>query len=143
MRVAFYKGTRPKLQGVYNRGVRAWTRSPYSHCEIIFSDGLSASSSYLDGGVRFKLIEYDPDHWDFLEIASVEAADERAVREWFMAHQGSRYDLMGNLGFVIGFFRDGSDKYSCAESIAAALGYTEAWRYSPAILYSVLKGRHD
>ena len=41
------------------------------------------------------------------------------------------------VGFVLGFVPDSGDKYSCAESIADALGYAEAWRYSPAILHSV------
>lgn len=135
MRAAFYKGTRPGLAGIYSRGVRLWTRSPYSHAEIIFSDGMAASSSFIDGGVRFKHIKFEPAHWDFIEID----ADEDAVRQWFAVHEGRAYDLLGNLGFVIGFIRDGSDKWSCAESIADALGYPEPWRYSPAILYSVIK----
>ena len=52
MKAAFYKGTRPGLQGIYSRAVRAIDRGPYSHCELVFSDGLSASASYIDGGVR-------------------------------------------------------------------------------------------
>ncbi len=133
MKVAFYKGTRPGVQGIYSRAVRLWTRSPYSHAEIIFSDGKAASSSFVDGGVRFKRIAFDPAHWDFIEID----ADENAARQWFTDHEGRAYDLLGNLGFVIGFIRDSSDKWSCAESIADALGFPEPWRYSPAILYSV------
>ncbi|WP_025918219.1 hypothetical protein [Herminiimonas sp. CN] len=133
MRIAFYKSTRPGLAGIYSRAVRWWTRSHYSHAEIIFSDGMAASSSFIDGGVRFKRIEFDPEHWDFVEIAG----DENAVRQWFAAHEGRAYDLIGNLGFVIGCVPDGRDKWSCAESIADALGYPEPWRYSPAILHSV------
>ena len=53
MRTAFYKGTRPGWQGIYSRAVRVIDRGPYSHCELVFSDGLSASASYIDGGVRF------------------------------------------------------------------------------------------
>ena len=132
--VALYKSTRPGMAGLYNRAVRLWTRSAYSHAELIFSDGMAASSSFLDGGVRFKRIAFDPDHWDFVEIVG----DENTVRQWFIDHEGKAYDLIGNLGFVIGFIRDGADKWSCAESIAAALGYLESWRYSPAILHSVI-----
>ena len=134
MRVAFYKSTRPGLPGVYNYAVRAWTRSPYSHAELIFSDGMAASSSFSDGGVRFKAIDFDPANWDFIEISGNEAA----ARRWFTENEGNGYDLWGNVGFVIGFVPDDPRKQSCAESIATALGFAEPWRYSPAILHSVL-----
>jgi hypothetical protein len=136
MKIAFYKATRPGLMGIYNLLVCWWTRSPYSHAEIVFKDGLAASSSLMDGGVRFKRIDFNPAHWDFLEITG----DEFAIREWFIDHEGDDYDLMGNVGFVIGFIRDSEGKFSCAESIAAALGYTAPWRYSPAILHSLTIG---
>lgn len=133
MKIAFYKGTRPGLSGLYNRAVRWWTRSPYSHSELVFGDGVAASSSFADGGVRFKQIEFDPERWDFVEIKG----DEAAARQWYVERLGAGYDVLGNVGFVLGFVADSWDKYSCAESIAAALGYAEAWRYSPAILHSV------
>ena len=134
MRIAFYRVIRPGIQGVYSHAVRLWTRSPYSHCEAIFSDGLAASSSFLDGGVRFKKIDFDPAHWDFVDLD----CDESQVRQWFEQHQGAGYDLIGNVSFVIGFVPDGKNKWSCAESVAAALGYPEPWRYSPAILHSTI-----
>ena len=68
MQVAFYKGTRSGIAGIYSRGVRFITKGKYSHCELIFSDGMSASASFMDGGVRFKRIEYDPAHWDIIDV---------------------------------------------------------------------------
>lgn len=51
MIAAFYKSTRPGWTGLYNRIIRWWERGDYSHCELIFSDGLAASSSsHLVGG---------------------------------------------------------------------------------------------
>jgi hypothetical protein len=134
MRVAFYKSIRPGIQGIYSHAVRWWTRSPYSHCELVFADGTAASSSYLDGGVRFKQIEFDQVKWDFVDIEG----DEIAARLWFHEHAGRAYDLLGNVGFVLGPVRDAADHWSCAESVAAALGYPEPWRYSPAILHSAV-----
>lgn len=134
MKVALYKATRPGWQGIYSRAVRWWTRSPYSHAEIIFSDGMAASSSFIDGGVRFKRIDFDDAHWDFVDIEG----DEAGVKGWFYEHTSQSYDVLGNVGFVLGPVRDSSTKWSCAESIAAALGYPEPWRYSPAILSSVI-----
>lgn len=34
MKAAFYKGTRPNIQGLYNIIVRAVTKGVYSHCEF-------------------------------------------------------------------------------------------------------------
>lgn len=133
MKIAFYRSTRPGIPGIYNRLVRWWTRSAYSHSELIFGDGMSASSSFADGGVRFKHIDFDPMHWDFVDLAG----DESAARQWFADRVGAGYDLWGNVGFILGWIRDDPDKYSCAESVAAALGYPESWRYSPAILHAV------
>lgn len=136
MKIAFYKGTRPGYQGVYNRLVRFVESGPYSHCEIIFSDNQSGSSSFIDGGVRLKVIEYSSDNWDFLEIS-----DERetAARQWFMAHIGQGYDILGNLRFLFALVRQEKKSWFCSESISAALGMTDPYRYEPNILYSTLK----
>jgi hypothetical protein len=134
-RAAFYKSTHAGLPGVYNRLVRGWERGPYSHCELIFSDGVAASSSYMDGGVRFKEIEFDPAKWDFIELP---AHLEHTARDWFIINQGRAYDIRGNIHFLFGFVPHSTDKWFCSESIAEALGFIESWRYGPNILHSVL-----
>ena len=128
MNVAFYKSTRPGVQGIYSRAVRWIDRGPYSHCELVFSDGLSASASYIDGGVRFKRIDYDPAHWDFVELP---AAAEPFAREWFRANAGAPYDLMGNVRFVLPWLADSERGWFCSEALGAALGWKEPWRYGP------------
>ncbi|RYF70865.1 MAG: hypothetical protein EOO22_13570 [Comamonadaceae bacterium] len=135
MRAAFYKVNRPGLQGIYSRLVRWIERGPYSHCELIFSDGMSASASWMDHGVRFKRIEFDLEHWDFLEVDG----DEAAARAWFTAHEGEGYDLAGNLRFVLGFVPDSSKRWFCSEAMAAALGWRDPYRYGPCGLYAALQ----
>lgn len=143
MRAAFYKGTHSGINGAYNVIVRAWDSGPYSHCELIFSDGVSASASFIDGGVRFKQIEYDPANWDFIELPD---HLEPAARAWFEANEfqsdGERtpYDLAGNFGFVWRPLRGMEGAFFCSESMAAALGFPDAWRYSPNGLASALCG---
>ena len=137
MKLAFYKSTRPGFAGIYNRLVRWWDNGPYSHCELIFSDGLSGSSSFMDGGVRLKKIDYDSEKWDFVEID----IDEVKARTWFENHQGCEYDIAGNIRFLIDFLPDAQDKFFCSESIAESLGYKDSWRYSPNILFSTLSYR--
>lgn len=135
MRAALYKGTHPGWPGVYNRLIRWWTRSPYSHVELIFSDGIAASSSYMDGGVRFKKIDFDPALWDFIDLPG---HLEPAARQWFVDHAGQPYDLMGNVHFVISPIGDDKRKWFCSEACAAALGFPEPGRYDPACLFTVL-----
>ena len=135
MKIAFYTATRPGLQGLYNRLTRWIDRGPYSHCELIFSDGLSASSSCIDGGVRFKRIEFDADHWEIIEVGG----DEAAARAWFEMHNGAPYDFMGTARFVFGFLSNSAGKWFCSEAVAAALGLREAWRFGPCGLFSVLE----
>lgn len=128
MKIAFYKGTRPGVQGLYSRAVRFVDGGPYSHCELFFSDGVSASASYMDGGVRFNNITYDPSKWD---VFAINDCFEYAARKWFDIHQGEGYDLLGNLRFLLGIVRESEDRWFCSEAVAAALGVKEAYRLGP------------
>lgn len=136
MKIAFYKIIKPGFAGIYSIAVRLFTGSPYSHCELIFSDGRSGSASYLDGGVRFKAIEFDDTHWDFIEIPD---SFEANALDWFATHKGEGYDLLGNIKFLFGMISQDKKKWFCSEAIAAALGIDDGWRYSPALLFSALK----
>lgn len=136
MRIAFYKATRPGLQGIYSRLVRFVDRGPYSHCELIFSDGLSGSASYIDGGVRLKRIDYDAEHWDFIDLPD---HLETAAREFFNERVGAGYDLLGNLRFVAWMVRESADDWFCNEICGAAIGQTEPWRHGPNGFYGYCK----
>lgn len=136
LRAAFYKVNHTGIQGIYSRGVRLWTKSPYSHCELIFSNGQAASASYMDGGVRFKDIVFDDDKWDFIDLPP---ELENAARDWFVKHQGDAYDLLGNIHFVLSIIGDDNSKWFCSEAVAAALGIDKAYRYNPGDLYPILQ----
>ena len=136
MKLALYKGTRPGFQGLYSRLVRILDKGIYSHCELVFNDGVSASSSFIDGGVRFKIIIYDPTHWDFIELAP---HLEGAARDWFRSHDKQPYDLWGNVRFAFGFAKESKGKWFCSEAIMAALGFKEAYRYGPNGMVDVIR----
>jgi hydroxymethylpyrimidine pyrophosphatase-like HAD family hydrolase len=135
MKAAFYKSTQPGVAGIYNRAVRWWTRGQYSHVELVFGDGVSASSSFTEGGVRFKTIVYNPDKWDFIDLPD---ELEEAARTWFKENEGKKYDLLGNAHFIFGFIAADQNKYFCSEAIASSLGITDAWRFEPNVLAAVL-----
>lgn len=119
MKIAFYKGTRSGVAGIYNRVVRGFDKGRYSHCELIFSDGVSASASFMDKGVRFKHIVFDDANWDIIDIPW---ADEKAARNWFTLKEGHPYDLKGNVRFVFGFVEHSEYAEFCSEAMANALG---------------------
>jgi surface antigen len=140
MKVAFYKATRPGIQGWFNRAVRWWTNGPYSHCEVVLnvlSDGSCqcASSSFIDGGVRLKTIKLDPEHWDVVDYP----ADRYAVIEWFSQQHGKKYDTLGLFGFIWRRADGHKKRWHCSESVAAALGFEQPWRLDPNSLYWVLR----
>lgn len=130
--VAMYKGTRPGLRGLYNRGVRRVDRGPYSHTELIFTSGISAGASYMDGGFRRKQIEYSvAGNWDFLPIPDPTGELELSALIWANENDGKGYDLWGNVRFVFGLVREDADKVFCSEAVMAMLGFKETWRYGP------------
>lgn len=126
MKLAFYKGRRGGLAGLFDAAVRWWTRGSYSHVELV-APGWVASASMRDGGVRFKAIDFHPDRWDLVAIGG----DEIAARAWFEAHQGAAYDWMGLFGFVWRPGREVTRRWFCSEAVAAALGFKEPWRFCP------------
>ncbi len=137
MQVAFYKGTRPGWQGIYSRAVRLIDRGPYSHVELVFSDGMAASASFIDKGVRIKKIDFDPARWDFVPVPW---ANEEKARAWFVQNQGMPYDILGNARFVFGFLPDSDHAAFCSEATAQALGFKDGWRLGPNGLFAVLNG---
>lgn len=121
---AFYKG-RTRL---FNRAVSWWDSGPYSHCELEFADGLSGSSSFLDGWVRLKHIVYDPEHWDRFTIL----ADVDYARQWFVDHDGWKYDVRGDIWFVLGSPAGVStNKVFCSSAFMSALQFPDSWRFTP------------
>jgi len=130
MRIAFYKGK----QRLFNRFVCWWTNGPYSHCEVVFDAGpglvspaLCASSSFMDGGVRFKVIDLDPEKWDVIDVPAL--SQEQAYR-WFHENEDAGYDLIGLLSTSFPI-RHSMWRYFCNEAVGAAGGLQDAWRFNP------------
>lgn len=91
--LAFYKG-----EGLaFNRIIRWWTKSIYSHTELVI-EGQSYSASERKGekGARVKLIAFNPEHWDFvdgvyyvtstirdMDLESAKTLARREVNHWY------------------------------------------------------------
>ncbi len=138
MQLALYKGTRGGLAGVYNRLVRWIEGGPYSHCELVFASGMAASASWMDGGVRLKRIDFDPSRWDLVELSN--QLDEEAALAWFEQRLGARYDLAGNIRFVLTWWPHSRTRWFCSEAIGAALGVPSPEDFGPNGLYRLAGG---
>ncbi|MBD9483913.1 hypothetical protein IB229_13080 [Pseudomonas sp. PDM14] len=132
--LALYKG-KGKL---FNRLIRLWTRSKYSHCELVMPDGRWLSASAMDGGVRAKRIDLDLAHWDLIPLPWANAAH---IEGLFQRHQGKGYDWVGILlSQVVPIAIQSPARMFCSEFCAAALGLqASASRFSPMLLGEVVQ----
>lgn len=131
-KIAFYKGNASGLLGSL---IRWLDKGPYSHCELVFSDGMWGTA-YHKGGVllRPRRDEADSD-WDYVTLPS---HLEAAARAWFESHKGKSYDYVGILRFVFGFLNPSRDKWFCSRACADALGMKDGWRAGPNGLHAEL-----
>jgi hypothetical protein len=140
MRLASYTGTRPGWAGLFNRSVRAWLWIPYSHSELVFSDGMAFSCSWLDGGARLKRIEFDPGRWHIIDVP--QQYDEAVTRQWAqaMVTGGTHYSLLMLAAFVAPPLLRliSSRREVCSTAIALVLGIPDPRRYDPAELAAYL-----
>ncbi len=129
MKIALYHFRRDGWLGVADRLIGFFLQSRYTHIELIFSDGMSASSSWQDGGVRVKNIPEDFDRWEYSTLPDV--YDEDYARAWFHANQDCLYDYMGAAGVVAKLFRVATGKWFCCSSIQTALQVPGDVRIAP------------
>lgn len=125
--VALYKGPATGwFHQVWHLLVCWWTKSIYSHCELLIA-GTCYSSSNRDGGVRSKVIDLTSGRWDLFEVDG----DELAALAWFQRHMGELYDHLGVARFVLPFLPHFLLRWFCSEACAAALRWADAHLVKP------------
>jgi hypothetical protein len=127
VRLAMYraKGT------IFNAGIRLWTGSIYSHCEIVV-DGWCYSSSVMDKGVRRKQIDINSGNWDLIDLPW---ADADYVRRYLDKTDRQAYGWMSLITsqlFNLGL--SGERSQFCSEWCANALRVPNPSAYSPQTL---------
>ena len=129
-KIAFYKAK----GNIVDKAIRLWTRSKYSHCEIVIGENWY-SSSPRDNGVRAKQIVDDHGSWDFIETD----IGINKLNEVYLKYKGSGYDFLGILlCMILPLKRDNNKKVTCSEFCAEVLGCSEPEMYSPERLYKTL-----
>jgi len=131
MKIAFYIAKHGKFE---DKIISFLTKSPYSHVEMVFSDGICASSSQREDGVRFKKINIYNGKWDVYEVKDIFC--ERLVRQWFVDNDGDKYDWTGAVGSWLGIDLYKEDRKFCSQSCAIVLDRFR--NQTPASLYKDL-----
>ena len=114
MKVAFYKVKGNPNARWDDKIIAFVSRGNYSHVELVFSDGISFSSSNRDGGTRFKYIDYNKDNWDIFDL-NISPEDEGKMRLLALRLTDKEYDLIGALTSPLKLCLQNKDKYFCSE----------------------------
>ena len=85
--IALAAYTPHKWHDIGGRLICWWTRSPYSHVEIVIN-GVCYSSSLRRGGVSKAVIDLDKPHW---RVIPIEWADEEAALRVYRRYEGMPY----------------------------------------------------
>lgn len=93
-------------------------------------------SSWLDDGVRGKLITMSHTKWRVYEVPG----NPDDVRQWLKEHQGQGYDWLGLFGFVLPFRIPGfARRWFCAEASADHMWLPRPVIWDLVLLESVCK----
>ena len=163
IKVAFFKGDKHLR---LHRFIRWWTKSPYSHAELVLPDGeqWAGISPFLTSrvGIREKSIspENQKANWDYLTFTlnwrePVREYQVSQLNKFIEKTMGSRYDWIGLIiSNLTPFLVKKRDRWYCSEWIAHALVNARIvmWddmdlydtpEMSPGKLYNLLKPHAD
>lgn len=148
IKIAFYKGS----GGWKNKIIRWWTKSPYSHAELILPDGVTwiSISPLLTSKVAARVKkEYNIESWDFVELDITEKQYD-IIMEFYEFTKGSSYDWIGMIfSQFVPYTIKRKGKWYCSEWIAYALRISNVidWRIikiydrhdlSPSVIYQII-----
>lgn len=143
MEIAFRKNA----PGLFPKLIRWWTSSPYSHCEVIFSNGFTFSADIEEFKTRFKSVSHNPDEWDIIKIP-IERIIEYKVYDFCLNEENCLYDIIGIFfSQIIPISFENPWWWFCSENAVACLHKTGELldiiphQTSPGRLYKLLKER--
>jgi len=127
IKIAFYKGRGSRIHKI----ICWWTKSPYSHAELIMPDGKTwiSISPFLTSRVsaRIRSTIDNPDDWDYISFklshrAPVKNYQLDQLYRFIEITQGSKYDWFGMImSQFCPYLIKRRNKWYCSEWIAHAL----------------------
>ena len=125
-KLAMYKGNGT----IYDKLVKWWTKSEYSHCELVV-DGIWYTSSPRDGGVRGKVM-IATENWDLFDVV----IDEQRFIDVIGEYEDAKYDWLGiALTQVLPFDIHAKKRLFCSEFVAEVMGYHRPHEWTPQDIY--------
>lgn len=133
MQICFYIA---KYGTSLDKLISAVSFSKYSHCELLFSDGLCASASIRDNSVRFKRINLNSGHWDIFDFKNI-TKTESEIRYVVELLKDEKYDYLGAVASALYLDFGNENKKYCSE----ICGYPAVapGNLTPGALYRYLK----
>ena len=131
-RICFRYGDRR----LFSRLVTFFRGGDSAHCEVSWAwrgdQHYCASSSWVDGGVRSKVIEMAADKW---RVYEVELSEDPL--DWLDLYAGQGYDFLGLLGILWPRAGDSRTRWFCSEAAGYMLGLPEPQLFDLRTLESV------
>jgi uncharacterized protein YycO len=121
MKILFQKNPRT----FYEKLICWWTRGPYFHCAILFTDTILFEAA-PGIGVHMAIINYiDTNVWDFIDIP-MSQEEEAEMQAWAVKELGCKYDWMSLIwSQILHIPREHPDKWFCSEFAVADLQVTK------------------
>jgi len=142
--IAFYKGD----GSIIDKVIRKWTKSSYSHVEILINTNNFFSSSWRDKGVRYKVFIPAPKNWDIYELSVLTEEQYNSFISFFMQTCRCKYDLTNIfLTQFISLNLENPNKYICSEWCGTVLDLLKIvkvdlpYKYNPENLFQLLRSQ--
>lgn len=137
IKIAFFKGGRKEW---HHKFIRWWTRSKYSHAELVLPDGETWVSIspfiYSQVGARIKT-SYEEDEWDFI-IFEISEKQLISLKDFISETSGDGYDWPGMLmSQILPFIIKSRQKWYCSSWIAHALSHAGIIKWRRLGIYEV------
>lgn len=130
VQLAFYKGE----GNIVDKAIRLWTRSKYSHVELVIGEYWYSTSPRLKKLTK-RVVYPNPDHWDYISVEL--SIDE--VEKLYNRTKDAKYDWFGIVFSQFFPFKLHTNKrWFCSEWAASAMGLEETL-ISPGELYDIVR----
>ena len=133
IRIAFYKGRGETFkERLVSGAIRIWTRSEYSHVELIHMQDEEDSESWtwftsspIDGGVVIRKMEsYNPESWDIYRIHTLGCMKSF---DFIQSQINKKYDWFGIVfSQFLSLGEHNKRRWFCSEIVRKSLAYCPA-----------------
>ena len=131
--LAFYKGKGT----ITDKIIKFWTKSKYSHVELIIKDEWYSTSPRIKTIQKRKLTPNN-EHWDYIDIE----VNNKFVQDFFKRTEGAKYDWAGIfLSQFLPLNLHSKRRWFCSEWVAEVtqiVNIGDGNKFSPGKLYNLI-----